>query len=78
MSFPSLRMRRLRKTPAMREIMQSVKVHPSNLIYPIFVDENAKKPVPITAMPDYHRLPIKQVIAEVPNTFKAVKVFISA
>lgn len=64
MSFPSVRMRRLRKTPAMREIMQSVKVHPSNLVYPIFVDENAKKPIPITAMPDYYRLPVKQVVAE--------------
>ena len=65
MSFPCVRMRRLRKTPAMREIMQSVKVHPSNLVYPIFVDENAKAPIPITAMPDYYRLPVQQVSAEV-------------
>ena len=64
MSFPFVRLRRLRTTPAMREIMQSVKVRPSNLVYPIFVDENAKKPIPITAMPDYCRLPVKQVMAE--------------
>ena len=64
MSFPSVRMRRLRKTPAMREIMQSVKIHPSNLVCPIFVDENAKKPIPIKAMPDYYRLPVKHVVAE--------------
>ncbi|MBN1245422.1 porphobilinogen synthase [Candidatus Bathyarchaeota archaeon] len=57
-------MRRLRRTTAMREILQGVKVHPSNLVYPIFVDENAKAPIPITAMPDYYRLPLQQVVAE--------------
>jgi len=48
----------------MREILQGVKVHPSNLVYPIFVDEKAKAPIPITAMPDYYRLPVQQVVDE--------------
>jgi porphobilinogen synthase len=63
----------------MREIMQSVKIHASNLIYPIFVDENAKAPIPIKAMPDYYRLPVKQVVAEakqaVEQDIKAVILF---
>jgi porphobilinogen synthase len=65
LSFPELRMRRLRKTPAMRNIMQKVRLHPSNLVCPIFVDENARTPIPIKAMPGYYRLPIQNVVDEV-------------
>ena len=79
MSFPSVRMRRLRRTAAMRDILQGVKVHPSNLVYPIFVDENAQAPIPIKAMPDYYRLPVKQVVDEarqaVEQGIKAVLLF---
>jgi porphobilinogen synthase len=58
-------MRRLRRTAAMRNILQRVKIHPSNLVYPVFVDENAQVPIPIKAMPEYYRLPIQQVADEV-------------
>ena len=79
MSFPDLRMRRLRRTPAMRNIMQAVKLDPSNLVYPVFVDENAQAPVPIKAMPSYYRLPIQNVVDEVRQTveqgIKAVILF---
>ena len=64
-SFPELRMRRLRKTSAMRNMMQKVRLHPSNLVCPIFIDENAKAPVPIEAMPGYYRLPVQNVVDEV-------------
>ena len=69
-SFPSVRMRRLRRTAALRDILQSVKIHPSNLVYPIFVDETARAPVPINAMPDYYRLPIQQVVDEAMQAVK--------
>lgn len=79
MSFPSVRMRRLRKTAAMRDIMQGVKIHSSNLVCPIFVDEKSKEPVPIKAMPDYYRLPVRQVVDEakqaVEQGIKAVILF---
>jgi porphobilinogen synthase len=64
LSFPTVRMRRLRKTTAMREMLNQVNIQPSNLIYPIFVDETLKEPVPIESMPGYFRLPIKQVVEE--------------
>jgi porphobilinogen synthase len=64
MSFPQVRMRRLRKTPALRTMMSQTQVRPSDLIYPIFVDESAKKPIPIESMPGYSRLPIDQVVDE--------------
>jgi porphobilinogen synthase len=78
-SFPSIRMRRLRRTPAMRDILQKVRLHPRNLVYPVFVDENAKKPIPINAMPGCYRLPLPHVVGEVRQAteqgIKAVIVF---
>ncbi len=64
MSFPTVRMRRLRRTAALREMLNQVCLQPSNLIYPIFVEEGIKKPVAITSMPGYSRLPIAQVVDE--------------
>jgi len=64
MSFPTVRMRRLRKTKAIRDMLNQVSIQPSNLLYPIFVDENIKKSVPIESMPGYSRLPITQVANE--------------
>ena len=64
MSFPTVRMRRLRKTAAMREMLNQVNIQPSNLIYPMFIDETIKKPAAIESMPGYFRLPIDQVAAE--------------
>jgi len=64
-SFPSVRMRRLRRTPAMRSILQKVRLHPSDLVYPVFVDENAQKPIPINAMHGCYRLPVQNAVDEV-------------
>jgi porphobilinogen synthase len=64
MSFPTVRMRRLRKTAAMREMLNQVNLQPSNLIMPIFVDEGIKKPVAIASMPGYSRVPVSMVAAE--------------
>jgi porphobilinogen synthase len=49
----------------MRDILQKVRLHPSDLVYPVFVDENAQKPMPINAMPGYYRLPVQHAIDEV-------------
>ncbi|MCW4005321.1 MAG: porphobilinogen synthase [Candidatus Bathyarchaeota archaeon] len=65
MDFPTVRMRRLRKTPALRKLVNQTTIQPNNLIYPLFVDENIQKPTPITTMPGISRLPISQVTAEV-------------
>jgi porphobilinogen synthase len=46
-------------------MMNNVKVQPSDLIYPLFVDENAKTPVPIKSMPGCSRLPLHEVTNDV-------------
>jgi len=63
-SFPQVRMRRLRRTPALRSLTFKVRVHPSDLIYPIFVDETAKVPIPVSSMPGCFRLPIEHLANE--------------
>jgi porphobilinogen synthase len=45
-------------------MLNQVQVQPSNLIYPIFVDETILAPEPITAMPGYFRCPLDQVVHE--------------
>jgi porphobilinogen synthase len=45
-------------------MLNQIKIQPSNLIYPIFVDEAALEPMPITAMPGYYRCNLDQVIQE--------------
>jgi porphobilinogen synthase len=47
-SFPQLRLRRLRRTDALREMLQETRVHPTDLIYPLFVvpGRHVKKEIP--------------------------------
>jgi porphobilinogen synthase len=51
MPFPQQRPRRLRRTPALRELVRETDVRPSDLIAPLFVKEPIDEPVPITSMP---------------------------
>jgi porphobilinogen synthase len=51
MSFPQHRARRLRRTPALRELVRETDVRPSDLIAPLFVKESIDEPVAIASMP---------------------------
>ncbi|OMH35126.1 porphobilinogen synthase [Tersicoccus sp. Bi-70] len=51
MSFPQHRPRRLRATPALRRLTAEVRVHPADLVLPMFVREGLTEPQPISAMP---------------------------
>ncbi|PWD49687.1 porphobilinogen synthase [Serinibacter arcticus] len=48
---PYLRPRRLRATPALRELTRETRLHPRQLVLPMFVREGASEPVPIASMP---------------------------
>ncbi len=49
--FPVGRPRRLRRTPALRRLVAETRLHPAELVLPVFVREGADAPVPISAMP---------------------------
>jgi porphobilinogen synthase len=51
MPFPQQRPRRLRRSPALRELVRETDVRSSDLIAPLFVKEALEEPVPITSMP---------------------------
>ncbi|RDV46030.1 porphobilinogen synthase [Leifsonia sp. ku-ls] len=48
---PVIRPRRLRQSPAMRRLTAETRLHPAELILPLFVREGATEPVPIGSMP---------------------------
>jgi porphobilinogen synthase len=48
---PDVRPRRLRGTPALRRMVTETRLHPAELVLPMFVREGATEPVPIASMP---------------------------
>ncbi|MET7462490.1 porphobilinogen synthase [Nonomuraea sp. NPDC005501] len=51
MSYPAERPRRLRRTPALRGLVAETRLHPADLIQPLFVREGLAEPRPIACMP---------------------------
>jgi porphobilinogen synthase len=49
--FPGTRPRRLRTSPAMRRLVAETRLHPAELILPMFVREGLAEPAPISSMP---------------------------
>ena len=50
-AFPTTRLRRLRRTAALRRLVSEVSLRPSDLVLPMFVREGIPEPVPIASMP---------------------------
>ena len=51
MQFPVQRPRRLRQTPALRALVAQTRLHPADLVLPVFVREGASQAQPIASMP---------------------------
>jgi porphobilinogen synthase len=49
--FPTTRLRRLRRTPALRRLVSEVSLRPADLVLPMFVREGIDEPIAITSMP---------------------------
>jgi porphobilinogen synthase len=50
-SFPARRMRRLRRTPALRRLVAETRLSVDDLVAPLFVREGIEEPAPILTMP---------------------------
>jgi len=50
-AFPAVRPRRLRRGAAMRRLMAGTRLHPAQLILPMFVKEGITEPQPVASMP---------------------------
>jgi porphobilinogen synthase len=60
--FPTVRLRRLRRSPAIRDILQETRLSVKDLICPIFVKEGIEKPQTVESMPAIQRIPISKLI----------------
>lgn len=49
--FPAVRPRRLRTSPGMRRLVAETRLHPAELVLPVFVKEGAGEPAPVASMP---------------------------
>jgi porphobilinogen synthase len=50
-SYPQRRLRRLRRTPALRELVAETRLAPADLVAPLFVREGIDDPVPVVSLP---------------------------
>src|SRR5512142_828606 len=65
MGFPANRLRRLRRTPALRDLVAETSLSPSNLIAPLFVREGIEQPHPIGSLPGVVQHTVESLVKEV-------------
>jgi porphobilinogen synthase len=63
MPFPATRLRRLRKTGVLRELVRETTLTPADLVFPMFVQLGEGR-TPVQAMPGVDRLSISQAVEE--------------
>jgi len=64
MAFPLTRMRRLRRTPALRELVRETRLDAGDLVLPLFVEATLISPQPIDSMPGVSRQPVSGALSE--------------
>jgi porphobilinogen synthase len=63
-TFPRTRLRRLRRTGALRELVRETTLAPSDLVLPLFVEEGLDGRAPIASMPGVDRHGLASVVEE--------------
>jgi porphobilinogen synthase len=63
-AFPSTRLRRLRRTPALRDLVRETHVSPQDLLLPMFIEAGLNGRKPIHAMPGVDRLGVDEAVRE--------------
>ena len=70
MAFPYQRNRRLRATPAIRDLVRECQLQTTDFILPLFFMEGENKKEEIASMPDYYRYTIDLLIKEVKESYE--------
>jgi porphobilinogen synthase len=65
MSFPATRLRRLRRTKPLRDLVRETQLSAEHLVQPLFVTAGEGVREPIASMPGVERLSISELMAEV-------------
>jgi porphobilinogen synthase len=64
MPFPQTRLRRLRRTPVLRDLVRETRLDPGDFVMPLFVEAGLDGRSPIEAMPGVDRLSISTAVEE--------------
>ncbi len=64
MAFPETRLRRLRRTGALRDLVRETELRASSLVAPLFVAEGLDGRAPVAAMPGVERLSVAETVVE--------------
>src|SRR6478735_2995795 len=64
-SFPATRLRRLRRTEPLRDLVRETDLTPEHLVQPLFITAGEGVREPIASMPGMERLSISEAVAEV-------------
>jgi len=64
MSFPTTRLRRLRRTEALRRMVRETRLSRDDLVLPLFVVEGRGVREPVASMPGVHRFSVDRVVEE--------------
>jgi porphobilinogen synthase len=64
MAFPATRMRRLRRTAVLRDLVRETRLEAADLVLPLFVEAGLEGRQPIAAMPGVDRLSITEAVRE--------------
>ncbi len=63
--FPNIRLRRLRTTSAIRDLLQETRLSVKDLIAPVFIQEGLNGSKNVKSMPDIQRLPLTMLVDEI-------------
>jgi len=70
-AFPSFRPRRLRKSAALRALVAETRLHPSQLVLPLFVRFGRRVRKPISTMPGVFQLSLDEIVKDAAKAFEA-------
>jgi len=75
--FPRVRLRRLRRTTAIRDLLQETRLSVKDLVCPIFIQEGIDEPNEIELMPGIFRIPLKNLVKNIQELYDlGVKTFL--
>jgi porphobilinogen synthase len=63
-AFPATRLRRLRRTEALRDLVRETELSPAHLVQPLFVVAGSDVREPVPSMPGIERFSISELVAE--------------
>jgi porphobilinogen synthase len=64
MPFPQTRLRRLRRTPVLRDLVRETRLDPSDFVLPLYVQDGLDGRTPLQTMPGVERLSISESVVE--------------